>query len=243
MDQEAQSDQPFAARCLLRAARWATLATTRTQDGTPQPFASLVTPAVAPDGGVLMLLSSLAEHSRHLMAAPRCAMIVVGQPENANWQTAPRVTVMGQAQVLVDRKAKEFWLGRHPYARLYADFTDFSLWRLMPEEALYIAGFAQATRLAGAALLPAESAVAAVAAAAGPLIVHCNEAHEEALNRLAHAQGASGTWRLLGVDIDGIDLAQDDRVLRVAFGAPVADGAAAQAALLRLAEATHRRLW
>ncbi len=244
MDQEAPAEQAFAARCLMRAAKWATLATTRIEsDGTTQPFASLVTPAVAPDGGVLMLLSSLAEHTRHLTAAPRCALIFVGKPENANWQTAPRVTVIGQAHALVDRRAKDFWIGRHPYARLYAEFTDFSLFRLIPDEALYVGGFAQAARVPGAALLPDGAALVSVVAAADALIADCNQAHQEALARVAHAAGASGTWRLLGIDTDGIDLAQDDVALRVPFEAPVADGAAALEAVLRLAETAQRQLW
>ncbi|MBN9507759.1 MAG: pyridoxamine 5'-phosphate oxidase family protein, partial [Alphaproteobacteria bacterium] len=48
----------------MRAARAGTLATVA--DG--QPFASLVTPAMAPDGAVLLFLSTLSEHTRHLRA-------------------------------------------------------------------------------------------------------------------------------------------------------------------------------
>jgi hypothetical protein len=53
----------FEARKLLRAARSGTLATAA--DG-GQPFASLVTPACAPDLSLLLLLSNLSEHTRHL---------------------------------------------------------------------------------------------------------------------------------------------------------------------------------
>ena len=56
-------------RRLLRAARAGTLATS----AKGQPFASLVTPACAPDLSVLLLLSSLSEHTRHLVADPRCS--------------------------------------------------------------------------------------------------------------------------------------------------------------------------
>ena len=60
----------FEARKLLRAARSGTLATA--VDG-GQPFASLVTPACAPDLSRLLLLSNLSEHTRHLCAEPRCS--------------------------------------------------------------------------------------------------------------------------------------------------------------------------
>ena len=65
------------ARCLLRAARSATLGT---QTG-GQPFTALVTPATAPDLSVLLWLSTLSEHTRHLLAEPRCALMVMGEPE------------------------------------------------------------------------------------------------------------------------------------------------------------------
>src|ERR1700685_3316184 len=86
----------FEARKLLRAARSGTLATAA--DG-GQPFASLVTPACAPDLSVLLLLSNLSEHTRHLRAEPRCSVLVCGAAEGANPQIAPRVTVTRIAEV------------------------------------------------------------------------------------------------------------------------------------------------
>src|SRR5471030_3333634 len=107
----------FEARKLLRAARSGTLATAA--DG-GQPFASLVTPACAPDLSVLLLLSNLSEHTRHLRAEPRCSILVCGTAEGANPQTAPRVTVTGTAQIADDPGLKARYLAVHPYASLYA---------------------------------------------------------------------------------------------------------------------------
>jgi putative heme iron utilization protein len=239
LDEESGATASFAARGLLRAAKWATLATQK--DG--QPFASLVTHAVAPDGAVLLLLSGLSEHSRHLAVERRCALMVVGAPENVNWQTAPRLTVTGEAVVVTDRAARQYWLGRHPYARLYADFTDFSLWRLLPAQALFVGGFGQAARLSAADLAPATDAVASVAAVADEMVAQCNAKHQEAVTRLAHAAGAHGAWRMLGVDVDGVELAQDDAVLRVPFPAPVEDGAGARAALVRMVDLARHPHW
>jgi heme iron utilization protein len=238
LDGGGTADNGFAARCLLRAARWGTLATRRGED----PFASLVTPAVAPDGSVLMLLSGLAEHTRHMRVLPRCALMVTGRPDGPNWQTAPRLTVTGTAVLEPDPAARAYWLARHPYAALYADFTDFSLWRLVPEGALLVAGFGRAARLPAVALAPSAEAVAALAATATDIVGHCNGVLPEALSKVAHAAGAKGPWRMLGVDVDGIDLVQDDQVLRLAFDAPVADAPAAHAALQGLIQAARHRL-
>jgi putative heme iron utilization protein len=56
---------------------------------------------------------------------------------------------------------KARWLARHPYAALYADFGDFALWRIRPMGALLVGGFARATRLKLAELLPDHAALEA----------------------------------------------------------------------------------
>ena len=121
------TDNPaFEARCLVRSAASATLAT----QAAGQPFASLVTPATTGDLAVLLLLSSLSEHTRQLRAEPRCALLFQGQAAEANPQTAPRVTLTGLAAPVPEAEVpalKARFLAKHPYAALYADFGDFAL--------------------------------------------------------------------------------------------------------------------
>src|SRR6201995_5725055 len=102
------------ARRLLRAARKGCLATS----AQGQPFASLVTPACMPDGALLLLLSRLSEHTRHIVADPRCSVMVTGIAETANPQTTPRVTVTGTIKLIVDPALKARYLAVHPYASL-----------------------------------------------------------------------------------------------------------------------------
>lgn len=192
----------WAARCLLRAARSGALASQA--DG--QPFASLVTPATAPDGTVLMLLSDLAEHSRHLRADPRCAVLVSGPAQSANPQTTPRLTVTGVAEVADDPALRARYLAIHPYAGLYAGFGDFHLWRLVPAAGLLVGGFGRAARLRAASLLPDPAAAAAVAAAEAALIAEANLAHRALLARLAGAAGGEA-WEVVAIDVDGFDVA------------------------------------
>jgi putative heme iron utilization protein len=222
----------WAARKLLRAARSGTLATA--MEG--QPFASLVTPATAPDGAVLLLLSSLSEHTRHLRTEPRCAVMVMGPPDGPNPQTAPRVTVTGIAEPTEDAALKARWVALHPYAAFYADFGDFGLWRIKPQGALYVGGFARAARVRRSELEPDADAVAAIVAAEESIIRHCNEDHPDALRHIAHGAGGRGHgWRMAAVDVDGCDLMQDDTVLRIPWSTPVADPAGVRAELVRLA--------
>lgn len=226
-------DPGFEARRIIRAAAAATLATQ--QEG--QPFASLVTPACAPDLAPLLWLSSLSEHTRHLQRDPRCALLFTGTAETANPQTAPRVTLTGTAEQITDPALKARWLARHPYAALYADFGDFALWRITPAGALMVGGFARATRLRMAQLLPDAAAVARIAEAEAEIIAHVNADHADAVEVIATGLlgGAPAAWRLAAVDVDGLDLACGDSVLRLAFEAPAEDANAVRAELIRTA--------
>lgn len=222
----------WAARCLLRAARVGTLATS----DKGQPFASLVTPACTPDLGILMLLSRLSPHTRHLMADGRCSILVAGEAETANPQTAPRVTVTGVAVPEPDPAAKARFLAIHPYAALYADFGDFGIWRLQPTAGQMVGGFGRAHRLTQGDLTPDPAAVAAIAASAEGIMGHCNADHPDALAAIA---GVPGPWRMVTVDPDGFDLAQDDTVRRFAWSAPVTDSGGVRAELVRMTQAAR----
>jgi putative heme iron utilization protein len=232
----------FEARRLIRGAAAATLATSA--EG--MPFASLVTPAAAPNLSPLLLLSSLSEHTRHLRTDPRCSLLFTGAPEGPNPQTAPRVTLTGLAETVPEAEApalKARWLARHPYAAIYADFGDFALWRIRPGGALLVGGFARATRLRLADLLPDPAAVQALAEAEADILAHVNGDHADALEAIAVGLlgAAPGAWRLSAVDADGCDLALEERVLRLAWPAPVANADGVRIGLIRAAREGRSR--
>jgi putative heme iron utilization protein len=223
-----ETSPAWAARCLLRAARVGTLATS----AQGQPFASLVTPACTPDLSLLLFLSDLSEHTRHLRADPRCSLLVTGLAPEANPQTAPRVTVTGLAESIVDPALKARFLAIHPYASLYAEFADFCLWRIRPLAALFVGGFARAVRLKSADLTPDAEGVAAIAAAEADIVAHCNQDHPTALAAIARQ---SGDWRMVAVDVEGCDLAQGESVVRIPWETPVTSPGDVRSELVRLA--------
>jgi putative heme iron utilization protein len=223
-----ENSPTWAARRLLRAARFATMATS----AQGQPFASMVTPACMPDFSIVLFLSDLSEHTRHLRSDPRCSLLVSGPPAEANPQTAPRVTVTGLAESVDDPALKARYLAVHPYASLYAAFADFHLWRIKPLNALFVGGFARAVRLKSADLTPEPDAVAAVAAAEASIIAHCNQDHATALAAIAREPG---DWRMVTADVDGCDLAQEERVVRIPWASPAASAGDIRSELVRLA--------
>lgn len=225
-----KQDAVWASRRLIRAARAASLGTS----DRGQPFVSLVTPAPAPDLSLLLLLSDLSPHTRHLKAEPRCAVLITGDAPEPNPQTMPRVTLTGQASLTDDAALKQRYLALHPYARLYADFGDFHLWRIVITDASYVGGFAQAARLKAAEITPDPDAVAAIAQAEASIRDHCNTDHPDALRRIA---GGQGDWHMVAADVDGCDLAQNEQVRRISWSAPVSDAAGVRRELVALSKA------
>ena len=225
----------WTARKLLRAARLGTLAT----QSEGQPFAGLVSSATAADLSPLLLLSELSEHTKHLRRDPRCALMVAGISAEANPQTIPRVTFTATATVDDDPALRARYLDVHPYAALYAGFTDFHLWRLAPAHGFFVGGFARARTLRWADLPPAPEVASGLASAAASIIEHCNADHPDALAAIA---GAAGRWRMVGVDADGCDLAgptEGAAVVRIAWPKPVSDPDGVRRALILLARAAR----
>ena len=233
MASDSAAENPaWQARRLLRATRGGCLATS----AKGQPFASLVTPACMPDGALLLLLSRLSEHTRHLLADPRCSVMVSGTAETRNPQTAPRATITGTAEVVDDKALKARYLAIHPYASLYADFGDFATWRVAPAAGQLVGGFARAYRLKAADLTPDPDAVAAILAAEERILAHTNGDHAEALAAIA---GSPGAWRMVTADVDGFDLAMEETVVRFAWSEPVKDPADVRRELVRMTKAAQ----
>lgn len=228
----ARIDIPWEARKLLRAARQGSLATA----SRGQPSVSLATPAIAPDGAILLLLSELSEHTRHLRGDPRCSVLVTGPANGPNPQTTPRLTVTATAAISDAQPDRARFLAIHPYAELYAGFGDFHLWRLTLIGGLFIGGFAVAHRLRANELVPG----ATLGDAEAGILAHCNDDHAPAMAAIGQAAGgASGEWRMVTCDTDGFDLAVAETTLRIPFTAPVATPNQVRAELIRLTRSTR----
>jgi hypothetical protein len=183
------------------------------------------------DGTLAILISKLSEHTRHLAADPRCSVLLAGTAETDNPQTTPRVTVVGTAETVDDPAVKDRFLAVHPYASLYAGFGDFSFWRIRPSGFRLVGGFGRAFRLKPDEVAPDAEAMAAIAVAEAGILEHCNRDHAEALAVIA---GSPGDWRMVGVDVDGFDLALGEKVVRVAWSGPVKDAGEVRTELVRM---------
>lgn len=139
----------------LLSQRWAALAS----NGREGPECSWV--ALAPEPGLegfLLHLSDLAPHTGNLRRDPRVSLAISeAERPGEDPQTLARITLLGEAQE-IPRDYNDYTAAVHCYQRWLPtsvplfDFSDFRLFRVIPRQARFIGGFAQAHRLDAKAL-------------------------------------------------------------------------------------------
>lgn len=201
-------------------------------DAAGWPYPSLVLAALDQDGSPLLLLSTLADHTRNLLADGRVGLLFDGTAGLAQPLTGARLSVLGRAARSEDPVHRARYLRRHPDAALYAGFGDFAIYRVAVERAHLVAGFGRIHWLSAAELdLPAPAPVLAGDEAA--LLDRLNG--EGYGPRLAPATDGGGEgWSLTGIDPEGCDLRRGGYVARVDFEQRIQDPESAKLMLDRL---------
>lgn len=143
------------ARGLLRLPR-AALGTLAERDGVTYPFVSLVLPALAADGEVILLLSDLSDHARNLQRDPKASLLFDGTLHLKEPLTGPRLTLIGAVRRAEDQAAdKALYVKAQLSAEMYAGFGDFHCYRFKTAEGLFVAGFGRIHRIAPHELMAA----------------------------------------------------------------------------------------
>ena len=112
----------------------------------------------------------------------------------------PRVTVLGRFERVEDANLRRRYLARHPQAALYADFPDFSFWRLSPTAIHGVAGFGRIETLTPDEVFPVATEMEALEMSA---IEHMNNDHAEAIHLYATKilKAQPGPWRVLAIEL------------------------------------------
>lgn len=225
-------------RAVARACRTAVLSTIlpgKADGDAPHPYGSLVLVAFDHDAAPLLLISTLAEHTKNLAADGRVSLLCDGTAGYAEPLTGPRVTLVGSAEKTTAPRHRARFLARHPGAAMYADFKDFAFYRIEVSRAHVVAGFGRIHWVPGAAYRYGADCAALMEAEA-EIIEHMNTDHADAVQlyatRLLNRPG--GDWKLCGVDPEGADLIHAGEIARLPFDKPVTDAEGARVELVRL---------
>jgi heme iron utilization protein len=206
----------LAAKKLLREARSGALATLMQDSG--DPYCSLVNVATTIDGAPVLLLSKLALHTKNLLADTRASLMLDERKEGDPLEGA-RVMLMGRCVKDADTATPIAYLRRHPDAEMYANFSDFSFYRMEISRVHLVAGFGRIVDLKPRDVLTEIADANALVEAQADAIAHMNTDHADACRLYATRLlgAADGDWKCVGIDPEGIELQNGRVALRLQF--------------------------
>jgi putative heme iron utilization protein len=107
------------------------------------PFGSVVPYCLDHAGWPVILISTIAEHTKNIMADNRCSLTIVMDSEDV--QANGRICIVGHMKKLLseEKEIMERYYVEFPNSRSYDATHDFSFYRLTPVSIRYIGGFGQ----------------------------------------------------------------------------------------------------
>jgi heme iron utilization protein len=222
------------ARKMLRAHRYGVLSTiSKKFDG--YPFGSITPYLVDHDSSLIILISTLAEHTKNIQQNSRVSLISHNQSD-PQIQTQGRITVIGDAKLASNQEQiGQRYMRYFPEAQAYLAMHDFSFYRIQSIAIRYIAGFGgihwvdmEQYALQPYPLIEQEDDV----------VAHMNADHQETMRLYCQyfRQYEALNVTMLGIDCDGFDVRADEKVLRFDFAQPVLDAQQARVALVEMAK-------
>lgn len=187
-------------RTLLHRERVGTLST-HSQRHAGFPFGSVMPYALDDTASPIFLISAMAIHTQNLIADPRASLLVMQSGADADPLGSPRATLLGNAQRIEATDAiRSAYLERHPTARYWIDFDDFSFFRLTVTDVYFVGGFGvmgwvQSEDYRGAQADP-------LADHAAGILEHMNADHADALRAIAKHFGHLDALEATMVSVD-----------------------------------------
>ncbi|KAL7134046.1 hypothetical protein ABFS83_11G000800 [Erythranthe nasuta] len=169
------------------------------------PSGSMVDFACDAYGSPLLAVSSLAVHTKDLVANPKCSLLVAKDSED---RTDLVITVHGDA-IPVSATERETirtaYLARHPDA-FWVDFGDFQFLRIEPQVVRYVSGVA--TALLGSGEFSKEEFTTAkmdpIYQFSKPITSHMNKDHSEDTKLMVHYSTSVPVEFAYMLDIDSL---------------------------------------
>jgi len=227
------------ARKFLRTTRNAVLST-HSARFPGYPFGSIAPFVLDHAGNPLILISTIAEHTKNIQADSKVSLIAF-DPSAADMQAAGRLTLLGMATPTSkdDAAVRGRYLRYFPQAAQYFDMHDFLFHRIEVSQARYIGGFGKIHWIQGHELHPQPNQLTEQEAA---ILDHMNADHADSLKAYCrhwhHIEPQ--TVSMLGIDTDGFDVRADDKILRFDFDTPVTDAQSARTALVAMSKQCGR---
>ena len=208
------------------------------------PFGSVTPFMLDHDCQPVILISSIAEHTKNIIANPKVSLVVF--EKNDDLQANARLTLIGEA-LQIDKNDAHLMAryGRYfPESIGYFAIHDFQFYRINIHQARYIAGFGKMSWLDANALNKPQNNEAnkMIAMLEDSMIEHMNADHKISLIQYCQHfyQVKPAGVLLIGVDTNGFDvevrIENEIKILRFSFQSPIFDAHSARLAFVALSK-------
>ena len=209
------------------------------------PFGSVMPFVLGHDCQPIVLISTIAEHTKNIIANPKVSLLVFAGAEDLH--ANGRLTLIGEAEQLDKNDADLMarYCRYFPESTGYLAMHDFQFYRIHITQARYIAGFGKMSWMAGDEIVNINQPSNEIAALETSMIEHMNADHRDSiLLYCKHFHGITPSRvSLIGVDCDGFDveavIAEDTKILRFTFEEPIFDAISVRAAFVALSKAAR----
>jgi len=183
--------------------------------------------ALARDGSPLFLISGMAVHTQNALADPRASLLVMQSGNGSDPLGSPRATLLGSAQRIdqPEESIRQEYLKRHPTAKHWIEYSDFSFFRLDVTHIYFVGGFGVMGWVERNDY--ASSAADPLADAAADIISHMNRDHADAVRDITRRFGGLDALEATIVSCDRLGFvvrvrtAEGMKGTRIAFAQPV----------------------
>ena len=208
------------------------------------PFGSVMPFVLGHDCQPIVLISTIAEHTKNIIANPKVSLLVFAGAEDLH--ANGRLTLIGEATQIEKNNADLMarYCRYFPESTGYLTMHDFQFYRINIAQARYIAGFGKMSWIDGDEIVDLKNVEknALIASLETSMIEHMNADHMDSMMLYCqHFHGlAPSRVNLIGADCDGFDveavIADDIKMLRFTFEAPIVDANSARAAFVALSK-------
>jgi heme iron utilization protein len=187
-----------------------------------------------------ILISSLAQHTKNILANPKVSLLVSERESQTNKQALGRLTYLGQARLVEDEHdIKARYLRYFPEAQAYFQTHDFAFYQIQPVRVRFIGGFGKIFWVEPAALQLVNIFSAEEEKA---VVEHMNSEHLHNLKDYAHHYlhyplMEADAIHLAGLDQFGLDLIINKTKFRIEFPQQLTNSRDVRSVMVEMAKA------
>lgn len=185
-----------------------------------------------------ILISSIAQHTKNIIANPKVSLLINEKNIKANKQSLSRLTYVGEAQkVTDDADIKKRYISYFSAASEYFETHNFSFYRINPVRLRFIGGFGKIYWIEKESLtlkniFPLMDEL--------KVVEHMNKDHLQNLKDymhfyLGHENKEGDVLRMIGLDQFGVDLSLNEVKHRIDFKIPLESASLARSIFVEMA--------